>query len=679
MAEARREFHPASIDEEGREALVGCILDASDSLAMCGAFRRLAAASSVANSLEGLKVAVAASVLADLCEQGWDVGVEGRRIFTCAPSVHLGASDTLHAAKARVREGLMRASNRQIATESVQSFIRTMEKDRVFKNKIVSIGTLVDDGGDLAAKLAKIAPSHFTERTAQLRKLVRPVIQICDPESSCDFTGLKLQDVWRYFRHSWSLEYNPSPGRTLRVLIRNKARPNWPVMGIAMLASPAANLYSRDEWIGWRLENVTEGIADGSLDAAKVATALVAVLKSAISEIRTDDLIARSLINRPTAAAYFMLGQIAATAGSARQKDLSRHALGTGERDLIDIRSLGKGAITQRQWKELSGTALYRRKRAEQLIPLLKTLSFLRRHDFERSPAAAICEALVTKNGREAISFALNEIRKRKLASEIVDVSVCGAIAPYNELIGGKLVALAMASQEMRDAYFERYANQTSEIASQLAGRRIVRSSELKVLTTTSLYGVGSSQYNRLKLRAQKELRSSRDISWEELRPSEGFSVTHLSKLTVGYMRRLGVTVYGAQRINSVFGEGSSPRTRQVREGLNLIGINNDGVLKHSIGRKVYACELYPGARKALCGFEEPKKKAASAAPLDVISQGWLERWVAERIRKPEVLARITKSGPHTVSAGFRLRQAQGLEDIDEEISKEQPNLFSHG
>jgi hypothetical protein len=103
------------------------------------------------------------------------------------------------------------------------------------------------------------------------------------------------------------------------------------------------------------------------------------------------------------------------------------------------------------------------------------------------------------------------------LASQVVDVSICGAIHPYNELLGGKLVALVLHSKEVRDLYEGQYGERISLIASQMAGRPIRRSARLKVLTTTSLYGVGSSQYNRLKLRAamrKHKVPGSRTAVW---------------------------------------------------------------------------------------------------------------------------------------------------------------------
>ena len=52
------------------------------------------------------------------------------------------------------------------------------------------------------------------------------------------------------------------------------------------------------------------------------------------------------------------------------------------------------------------------------------------------------------------ISRVLRDIRTTALAENIMDVNVCGAITPYNEILGGKLVASLMASQESEN-YFE--------------------------------------------------------------------------------------------------------------------------------------------------------------------------------------------------------------------------------
>jgi len=67
-----------------------------------------------------------------------------------------------------------------------------------------------------------------------------------------------------------------------------------------------------------------------------------------------------------------------------------------------------------------------------------------------------------------------------------------GALPPYNELIGGKLVALALVSNEIKSFYTQKYKDYKTIIKD----RRI--EPELLFITTTSAFG-RSSLYNRLK------------------------------------------------------------------------------------------------------------------------------------------------------------------------------------
>ncbi len=175
----------------------------------------------------------------------------------------------------------------------------------------------------------------------------------------------------------------------------------------------------------------------------------------------------------------------------------------------------------------------------------------------------------------------MTEVRKAGLSSQVADVSVCGAIAPYNTLLGGKLVALMMAAQEVRDAYRERYAEQVSIISSQMAGRPIYRPAELKVLTTTSLYGNGSGQYNRLKSRVADYPKLENDVEWQELAQTAGYGTIYLGATTVRVLREFSERSYGGRRINHRFGEGASPRLRQIREAMDALGIDSASVLHH--------------------------------------------------------------------------------------------------
>ena len=173
--------------------------------------------------------------------------------------------------------------------------------------------------------------------------------------------------------------------------------------------------------------------------------------------------------------------------------------------------------------------------------------------------------------------------------------------------IGGKLVALILSSKEARDIYRTHYDGRISLIASQMAGRPIRRPAEFKILTTTSLYGNASSQYNRLKLRAREYPDLPYDISWRLFdawsERTTGYGTVHLAAATTGVLRELSSSTHGARRINNRFGEGASPRVRQLREGLDALGIESQHVLHHATPRLFCACEIEPGGRQELLGL----------------------------------------------------------------------------
>jgi hypothetical protein len=188
-------------------------------------------------------------LLADLLEHGWSVEVESSDIWLKWDALRSRNGRSLEV-KAELRMALLAARNRQLQEKSVKAFISKMERRRIYGGRSVSVLDLVDDGNELARKLKTIAALPASEQEQALGRVIQPVIQACDSNAVCEYTGLRLQDIWRYFRHTWSLEYRALPGRRLCLLIRNAARPLAPVMGIAMLANGPTALRPRDKWIG---------------------------------------------------------------------------------------------------------------------------------------------------------------------------------------------------------------------------------------------------------------------------------------------------------------------------------------------------------------------------------------------------------------------------------------------
>ena len=121
--------------------------------------------------------------------------------------------------------------------------------------------------------------------------------------------------------------------------------------------------------------------------------------------------------------------------------------------------------------------------------------------------------------------------------------------------------------------YQRRYAKAVSQIASSMAGRPIIRPSKLVYFGTTSLYGNGSSQYNRVKLPTSLLGGAEEDyITYKELGQSEAYGTSQFSDETVEAIVKCLRQSTNGERVQSIFGEGVSPRLRKVREGLALLG-----------------------------------------------------------------------------------------------------------
>ena len=457
-------------------------------------------------------------------------------------------------------------------------------------------------------------------------------------------------DIWRYFRHTWSLEYRSIPGRQLPILIRNKARPRSPVIGIGLLASPVMRSSVRDEWIGWTRSAFLEKIATGEIDTKTAARALITRIEKSIYEIRWDDFVKREEIDFPTWRIIFRLQQCAAGAAEKRASNL-RENYKKGHKGRAAASGMKSGVLLRNvKWVRASANPLFVRKRAEALAKLLRAKLAFRDAHLGKKPLEALKALAISSEGQRALDIALAEFRKYGLSSQVAEVSVCGAIHPYSELLGGKLVALLLLSEDVQNAYRERYGGQVSVIASQMAGRAITKPPELRVLTTTSLYGVGSSQYNRLRLEPEVHRGLRTGLNWYELPGrTAGYGSVHLGQETVHALRTLSESVYGARRVNNVFGEGTSPRLRQIREGLEILGIRSDDVLHHATPRLFYAAEIAPGVRHVLIGCARGGKVRPPKA--SSIGKAWISRWLLGRVARTETLQKLRHLDPESVRA----------------------------
>jgi hypothetical protein len=584
-------------------------------------------------------------VLADLAIQGWQLRTRRDVVQVCPPLREL---EDRTAEKARIRRQELVKRDAQLRQPSVKTFLGQMERNRLFGGKFVSVFSLMRDGRELAEGLRE-ARSHRANGWADsLRKVVDPYIDFVKSETaSCPHTGFRLMDIWRYFRHTWSNQYTSVPGRSMLFLIRDRAVALQPVIGIGALCSPIMQLRERDEWIGWQPESFLEYVRANPTE--RLANWLEAVVDAAINEIYVADFIEEQMLTvcelkTPTEDVIVRLQ------GDGVEHRDAHHRFA---RQREHKRS---GSSTAEDWVERARSHLFRSKRALALATYLKVRFTLRESGKRPLTVERLATLAATPCGADAIRKVLRKAKADRVGICVADISVCGAVQPYNAILGGKLVAMLAASPEVASEYRHRYDNAESEIASAMAGRPIQRPPNLVLLGTTSLYGVGSSQYNRIRVPSERiGGTTGEELRYLELGHSEAFGTSQYADDTVEALTELAQQSTNGQRINSIFGEGGSPKLRKVRQGLDLLDMPSDVLLRHHRHRIVYGVSLIRNLREYLLGLDSepeylvPITSAATATA--EISGWWRERWLRNRIESDEVLAEVER---HTLVRPIR-------------------------
>src|SRR5262249_16637533 len=198
------------------------------------------------------------------------------------PPVQL--SDDRAAEKARIRRQELVKRDAQLRHAPVQTFVRSMERPRMLDGRFTSIFSLLRDGRELAESLRRARERCNEDWANALASVVDPYLEfVSSEEATCPFTGLRLIDIWRYFRHTWSNQYTSLPGRSMMFLVRDRAAAMHPVIGIGALSSPVIQIRERDTWIGWHPDPFLASIGANPTDA--IARWLLDVMDAAIAEI----------------------------------------------------------------------------------------------------------------------------------------------------------------------------------------------------------------------------------------------------------------------------------------------------------------------------------------------------------------------------------------------------------
>jgi Druantia protein DruA len=582
-----------------------------------------------------LKFMLVCNLLLDLALHGWSVKTFRGKISLNPPNVEYESPAGL---KERTRQKHLIERDAQLSEPAVQDFIKSMERRRLTSRGWHSIYSVIRDGEELAAALRHAQTyGDPEERARQLAGIIDPYLQFVSPDAVCTETGLRLNDIWRYFRHTWVNIYRSVPGRSVMVLVRDRARPYHPVIGIAALGNSVVQQSIRDRWIGWDSESAVARLtASGDRRAVR---SLLTHHSHLLKNIYTADLRREGLLSPKDL-------KTAPEEVIARLRAESIRAIKLHRKSPEAAAHKSGVARTNQNWSTMARTNLYRSKRCKQLAALLDIQHVLRSADLLSQSKSKLLETLQKPDVKHALRRLVRFGKAERVGVNMMDITVCGAIAPYNAILGGKLVCLLLCSPEVAKAYADRYANHVSLIASGMNGESVKKKPRLVLLCTTSLYGNGSSQYNRVKLPAASVGgKKERVLRYEELGTSEGFGSFHLGKETVRIADALLGRSKKGRKVNSIFGEGVNPLMRKMREALSFVNLPSDLLLKHGNKRIVYGIALAENFREVLLGLEtKPKYILPKTSPrqrTSMIGAYWTRRWLAKRIEDPAILEQV--------------------------------------
>src|SRR3989344_6739799 len=331
------------------------------------------------------------------------------------------------------------------------------DKDTIRKSMSHKRIESIQKNVDWIKKNLEFARANLSNGEEVLESKIRPVIEVCDTP--------KQHSLFRMYRYYWSSAHSEYVGRRIKLIIRDAALPNKPVIGIAALGSSIIHIPDRDNWVGWD------------------------------KKLRTKNLI------------YAM------------------------------------------------------------------------------------------------------------------DAYVIGALPPYNNLLGGKLISYILASNEVRKIYRKKYKNKITLIDKKKAN-------DLVCIFTTSLYGK-SAQYDRMKYKSK--------LLYVPIGETRGFGTLHLSGETLNAM--LELLRSKKISVNNKFGDGPSWSMRVIRTVGDILGFDSNFLLQHSFKRGIYAIPLARNSREFLRG--EHKNPKYYNRSLNNLVLFWKKRWLNNRKQNTEIIEKV--------------------------------------
>ncbi len=209
-----------------------------------------------------------------------------------------------------------------------------------------------------------------------------------------------------------------------------------------------------------------------------------------------------------------------------------------------------------------------------------------------------------------------NKEQRRSRLRHVMDAFVLGAVPPYSHLLGGKLVAMLLASDEVRKAFQKKYRGRVSLINRKSFDGRLV------LITTTSALG-RSSIYNRVNCNGR--------ALFNRIGYTSGSGEFHFSNGLYSELSRFAAIHCEPTAKQERWGIGFRSRREIVRKVLRLLGLPHD-LIYHQVKREIFAIPLATNTHQFLRGEHDRVQWHHMSA--QEISEYFKDRWLIGRAER---------------------------------------------
>ena len=223
-----------------------------------------------------------------------------------------------------------------------------------------------------------------------------------------------------------------------------------------------------------------------------------------------------------------------------------------------------------------------------------------------------LCDPIIGLGVRDDFIGWSREQKKERLYN-MLTAYILGAVPPYNQILGAKLVALSAISKQVTDDFYKRYSKNKTIISKKHKPPYLV------AIDTMGAFGK-SAIYTRLK-------------GWQFIGYTKGHSHIHLTSNGIYEILIEVIKKYGDKTILSKYkyGEGPNYKLRVVSEGLKILGLSKNKLTLHSIKRGYYFAPLAENWKDFL--LLKTDIPNLNSKPLEEHFIYWKQRWLPKRIK----------------------------------------------